>query len=120
MVCGLVSVPSTSAIVLGLSFSRPEPHSSPGTQVFKKITRAGMIVCVNDHVSGHRTCGATSFRERLPLHCTVFRTVRLIYIDRSLKWVLIAREYCLFEATSNTIQLQDVVMKIHFSSDESV
>ena len=112
-------MPSTSAIVLGLSFSRPEPHSSPGTQVFKKITRAG-IVCVNDHVSGRRTCSAISFRERIPLHCTVFRAVRLIYIDMSLKWVLIAREFCLFEATSNTIQLQDVVMKINFSSDESV
>ena len=115
----LVSLPSTSAIVRGLSVSRPESHSSSVTMVFKKLTRAG-IGSVNKDVLGHRTCTAVYLRERIPLQYIIFRAVRLIYLERSFKWVSIAREFCLFETTSNSIHLQDVETKTNFSNDESV
>ena len=75
---------------------------------------------MNKDVLGHRTCTAVYLRERIPLQYIVFRAVRLIYLERSFKWVSIAREFCLFETTSNSIHLQDVETKTNFSNDESV
>lgn len=108
---------SSSVVVRGLSFSRPESHSSSVTLVFKSSTRAG-IASVNEKVTGHRTCTAVYLRERIPLQYTLFRAVGLIYLERSFKWVSIAREYCLFETTSNSMYLQDV--ETNFSNDKIV
>lgn len=71
-------------------------------------------------VLGHRTCTAVYLLGRIPLQYIVFRAVRLIYLERSFKWVSIASEFCLFETTSNSIYLQDVKTKTNFSNDESV